>query len=311
MVADKFLARQVGWGCAQAVDHIHHVLLLQRLGDAGAHGVDHMGWRAGGRVDAKQRVSIKTGQTAFSQGGHVGVERRALWAANGQQLELAGFDLLEAWARIKPELQLAAEHIGQRRACALVGDVGGFNAGCALEHFTGQVRRATGAGRAIGCLAGVGLQVLDELGHVVGGHAGVGFQKHVHARHGGHGRQVLVRVKGQLAVNQRVDADRTARAQQQGIAILGSAHGFADADVAVGAGLVVHHHGLTQHLAHGRGDGAGQHVGSTAGGKVDDQANRAFRPFVVGQHRGCNGRAQHCQQAGAAQTVNEWLWGHL
>ena len=74
----------------------------------------------------------------------------------------------------------------------------------------------------------------------------------MNAGHGRHGSQVLFRIERQLAVDQRVDADAATAAQQQCVAVLGCTHGFADTDIAVGAGLVVHDHRLAQFLTHGR-----------------------------------------------------------
>ena len=298
MVVHEILAAHARLGRgAQALDHLDHVLLLQRLEHAGAHGFHHGGRRTGRRVDAEQRVGIEAGQAAFGQRGHLGVQRRAVRAADGQQLELAGLHLLEARARIEPELQLAAEHVVQRRAGALVGHVDGIDLGRLLEHFAGQVGRAAGPRRAVGQLARIGLQVFDEVLHAAHGQAGAGFQEHMHAGHGGHGDQVLFRIEGQLAVDQRVDADAAARAQQQRVAVLGRAHGLADTDIAVGAGLVVHHHGLAQHLAHGGRDRPAHHVGRAAGGEVDDQADGAVRP-CLGLCGGC--QAQRHAQCGPA-----------
>ena len=179
----------------------------------------------------------------------------------------------------------------------------GIDTGHALEHLAGQVRRAALARRAVGQLAGVGLQVLDEVGHVGGGHGRIGLQEHMHARHGSHGRQVLFGIEGQLAVDHRVDGDGPARAEQQRVAILGRAHGFADADVAARAGLVVHHHRLAQHLGHGGRDGARQHIGRAAGREVHDQAHGALGPFVAGLLRQCRDRGRRAQQGQQAQAA--------
>ncbi|MOA66282.1 hypothetical protein D3C78_1929880 [compost metagenome] len=72
------------------------------------------------------------------------------------------------------------------------------------------MRRTALARRAIADLAGIGLEVLNELGDVLRRHIGMGLEIDMHARHGGNRRQIARRVEGELLVDHRIDRDRSA-----------------------------------------------------------------------------------------------------
>ena len=71
----------------------------------------------------------------------------------------------------KADGDLSAQEVVHRRRHAFVGDMNDVEpAGHLLEHLDGDVRDRAGPARAVGELAGVGLDVLDQLLHGLGRH---------------------------------------------------------------------------------------------------------------------------------------------
>ncbi|MNQ84356.1 hypothetical protein D3C85_994820 [compost metagenome] len=135
------------------------------------------------------------------------------------------------------------------------------------------------------------------------GELGVQLQDVGHRDDQGDRHEVLDRVVGQLGVDGLIDGVRADRAHQQGVAIGRGARGFRRADVAAGARLVVHHHGLVPALAqfgrhHARGD-----VGGAAGGEGHDDLHVAFRVVRQGR-RGRQKKGGGRQQGGRDESAS-------
>jgi hypothetical protein len=121
--------------------------------------------------------------------------------------------------------------------------------------------------------AGVGLQVLHELGKVVGRHQlGVDHDHAGRLDDLGHADEVVDGVIGQLLEHGGVHAMGGQRGNAEGHAVGGTCH-FGHADGAAGAGLVLDHHRLAaqqlgQHVLHVARD----HVGGATSRERNDDA---------------------------------------
>ena len=132
--------------------------------DLAVQPVDHIGRRAGGRVEAEHRVGIEALQPGLVERRHVGEQRRALAgcpppAASACRPARAagampGSNRKSIWPASRSVSAGAAPRYG---TCTRE------HAGLRFHHLAGQVRRAAVARRAEAELAGVGLQVGEEL----------------------------------------------------------------------------------------------------------------------------------------------------
>jgi hypothetical protein len=180
---------------------------------------------------------------------------------------------------------LAAHQVGEERAAALVRHVQRVDAGLQLEHLEREVLRRSLPGRAEGDLAGLGLAAGDDVGNGERllrrvGDQQVGRDADQHDRN-----EVLLDAVAQL----RLQAGRQAVAvdvrHQQRRAVARLLRGVLGGEHAGDAGLGLDDDLLVPHLRQLGGDDAGERIGAAAGGKADDDADRAVRPFLGEQAR--------------------------
>ena len=191
--------------------------------------------------------------------------------------------------RIEHQLDIAGQQIGQRRRCALVGDVDHVDAGHLLEHLAGQMNGAAGAGRSeiefSRVLPGVGHELRDRLC----GHGRMNL--HHHRQIGDQRKQAEVPrgIIGQLLVQQRIEHEDRRRRKEQRVAVGRGTRRRFGADRTLRAGLVLDHHRLFQVAAEIVADHAAEHVGRAARGIGHDQLDRTYRIFRrMGQRRGAD-----------------------
>ena len=187
-------------------------------------------------------------------------------AGDGKGFQLAGLHMLHHGRRRGHEdLHLAAQHVLDRRAGALVRHMDHVGACGLLEQGGADMRQRAVALRREIHLARVGLQVGDELLQVGGRNRRV-HRDHVGGRcEQGHRRQVFLRPR-HLGEHRRV-ADVIGRVRdQQRVAVLGRQRHVLVGDVAAGAGLVLDDHRLAERL--------GQRVADDARRGVDHAARR-------------------------------------
>ncbi len=186
------------------------------------------------------------------------------------------------------------------------------SSGQALEHFHGELGRATGAHGTIVQRARLLLGQLHEL------FQGVDMQAaghHQHVRAGGHqGDRCQIGegiVAQRLAIQHRRGGQRAIDREQHRVAVRLGLGGQAGADVAAGARLVLHDDGLAQRLRKRLRHDAGQQVGRGAGREGHDQVYGALRPFRMGgragrQGGGKTGQGQpqpgHARRGGGGRT---------
>ena len=143
-----------------------------------------------------------------------------------------------------------------------------------LEKLRGEVDRGAGAGSRVENLAGILLEIRDELRHRL--HRQVAID-HEDARHEAQlrdRREVLPVVVRHVLVERRIDAVRGNRSEEQGIAVGRRRRHARAAEVAAGAGLVHDDEGLAEALGQLLRDQAGDHVGRPARGERHDQRHR-------------------------------------
>ena len=187
----------------------------------------------------------------------------------------------------------------------------GLDAGAVAPRCEGQVGDVAGAGRAVADFVGIALGVDDQILRaadlVLAGPVRVGGEDEGRVQQHGDGREVLGLV-ADLLVDLRVDGDAAGVGDQQRVTIGRGAGHLAHADGAVGAGLVVHDHWLTELLAELIRHGAGNGVGERACRKAHHDADGLGGPVVCLGVRGRGRRNQPgCGQAkrqgGAARGV--------
>jgi len=112
----------------------------------------------------------------------------------------------------------------------------------------------------------------------------------MHHQHRGAGgdradrRELLGRVVAQIGIEARVDADRAGEREQHGVAVGCAARGLARADIAAGAGPVLHQDLLPKRLAHALADQARHDVVAAARRERHHQRDRP-RGISVGALR--------------------------
>ncbi|MNX40784.1 hypothetical protein D3C86_711750 [compost metagenome] len=132
------------------------------------------------------------------------------------------------------------------------------------------------------------LGVVDQLGHGIGGEAGVGHHQQGAARHLHDGRDVRDRIERHPV---KAGVDRVAGGnQRQGVAVRGCVAACLDADHAARTGPVFHHDGLLQVRRQGLAQISRQQVCAAARHERHDQADGALG--IVGMRHPA-GRGQH------------------
>src|ERR1051325_100202 len=246
----------------------------------------------------------------FGERRHVGQRRDALCACHRERLDAPGFHVRERYAEVVAHhVDLARHQRGQGWRGALVRYVGNLQpARHALEELGGEVRRSAVALGGVVELAGICPGVGDQIGH--GRHR----QLRVHQQYvrdgGDHAdRDKLGRIEGEPGIQQPVDHERRRRRGEKRIAIrLGLEH-RRRADVAGGAGAVVHDHRLAEFLGQLLAHDARQQ-GRAAAGR--ERHGDSYRLSGAGPRpgRGGNGTmirtglaGQSCAAAAAAENT--------
>ena len=180
--------------------------------------------------------------------------------------------MLQANERIKDHLHLVGEHRRYLRCRAVIGNGNDVGAGCMLEQFTGKVKE----GRACGVveLAGVGLGIGDQFGHIVGRNAGLDPQHEAQSGHVGDGRKVFDRVKRELE-DRRVHHHGTGGECAQHIAIGGCLGHEIGANRAVCAGFVLDQERLPKRLGEPLRHHTRDHIRAGARADWDNHLDRS------------------------------------
>ena len=99
--------------------------------------------------------------------------RAGAWRLDRQGAQLAGLDMGHGRGQVvELRVDLAGDHVVQRRARATVGHVHHVGIGQRLEQLAVQMADAAGAGRGVAVLARVVLEQRDEFGQGLGRHRG-------------------------------------------------------------------------------------------------------------------------------------------
>ena len=174
----------------------------------------------------------------------------------------------------------------------------------------GEVRALPDAGRAIGQLVRIGLDVGDHLGDRLDRHRRM---RRDDVRNPDQVADRLQLVGLVLHVPEDAVGDRIGAgiADQDGVPVGLLAHHFRRADGAAAAGAVFHHRGLAPCRLQMRRQQPSHHVGGAARGGRHDQADGFGRPPVgaearARQNRGCRYRCGPRQHAAAGNQS----WSH-
>ena len=183
---------------------------------------------------------------------------------------------------------LARHHIHLCLGGAAIGHAGHHQPVTDLEILHEQMVDRAGAGIGVIPSIRLGLHPRDQPWHVLEGGGGV----HHPDQRRGHGhrdrRQILHRVERHIAIDRGVDGDGADMAEEHHMAIGGAALHLGHADIAIGAGAVVHHHGLAEQFGEARRHEPGIGV-IAAGGAGHDDAHRPARPGRLGLRQGWHG----------------------
>ena len=172
----------------------------------------------------------------------------------------------------------------QRRTGAAERHMHHLQSGELQEPGAGEVRALADAGRAIGQLVRIGLEVGDQFRDRLDPGRGMRRDDVRDPDHVGD-RLQLLRLVGQVpedAVGDRVGAGI---ADQDGVAVALAAHDFGRADGAAAAGAVFHDRRLAPGGLQMRRQQPPHHVGGAAGGRRHDQADGFGRPPVGAKAR--------------------------
>ena len=116
------------------------------------------------------------------------------------------------------------------------------------------------------------------------------------------GREILRRIEGQLRIDARADHQPADVGEEQGVAVGRALGDEVGADVAVGAGLVLHHHRLVPGLGELRSDLAREDVRSAAGRVGHDEPD-VLRGIAL-RERGTAMAAKQGQE-----DLHQWISG--
>jgi hypothetical protein len=142
-----------------------------------------------------------------------------------------------------------------------------------LELLARHVRTAAGAGRAERKLARALFCQRDQIAYRLRAKAGRNHKHVRHARHLTDRREVLERIVRQLRIQRRADR-KCVRMHDQRVAIGARVHHDLAGDDPAGARAIVHHDLLARIFRHLSANQAREHVGLTAGGEGDEDADR-------------------------------------
>jgi hypothetical protein len=200
--------------------------------------------------------------------------------------------LLHAGDFCKGHVDGARHHRDHRLARALERHVRGVDLGRVVEQFGHEL--VAGRARPVIQHAGLGLGARDQLGQGlvlgVAGHHDERGRPHHHRerRKVGHG------VIRQLLEQRHVHGQRGVAADEHGVAVGRRREHGLDGNEAVGAGLVLDHHGLAGELGELAAEVARRGVGAAARRKGHDELDGLGRKFLRGGVAGaeCHGHRQ-------------------
>ena len=203
----------------------------------------------------------------------------------------------------KRDIDIATQQRGIDIAGAAVGDHQHVEAGGLLEHFGGQMRRSADAARRIGDLAGLPLGQRDQIGDRGDRDFWPGDDQHRAAGDQRYRREILQRIVGRLAADERRDDEGAAGREQDGVAVglrLGDEVG---ADASIAAGPVVDDDRLPQALMHAGRELARDDIGAAARRERQHDMNRPRRETF--DRLGCAGagRDQHAAQQAESEPA--------
>ncbi|MPN13733.1 hypothetical protein SDC9_161057 [bioreactor metagenome] len=193
---------------------------------------------------------------------------------------------------VHQHLGLTCHRVLHRLHAALVGHIHPFGAGDAGQLHAGQMGSTARCGD--GKVQVLLLGQLHQLLEIAGLDGGVHHQ-HM-GRIGQHGctAQRLGRIEAELGIDGGRDGQRAEIAEQPGIAVGRCTGDELSAQIAIGAGLVVDHHGLLELLGDQLPDGARNDVGAAAGRIGNDQADGLAGPGIGSQQ--CGRQQTACRQ---------------
>ena len=220
-------------------------------------------------------------------------------AGDGERPHLALAHMRQARQHeVEEHRHAAGDHVHDRQRIAAIGNVQHVDAGLDLEQFHREVVGRAVAGRGVTDVAGLRLRERDQLFKRLRREFRIDHHHHRNGAEQRHRREVLDRIEGQLGVERRRDRDRAWR-QQQRVAVGRGLRHRIGAEIAAGAGLVLHHHRLAEALAEFSADKARERVGGAAGGERNHEGDRArgHQGCAERRHRGKQQRDSHEQRA--------------
>ena len=203
---------------------------LQRRPHGAAQRLDGCGRRPRRDKHAEPFGELEPRKTGLGHGRHIGQQRAALGAGEGQRAQGACLDVRDEGAdRRDGGRDLAAEQSLHGRRCALIGHVEILEVRGPPQHDAEEMQRRARARRSVARLPGIAFAPGDEIGqrlHAVGDHR-ADRQQHGGGVEGAHRREILQRVAERL-VDVRVKRHRHGRRH--------------DHDRAVGCAVLQHVH---------------------------------------------------------------------
>ena len=254
--------------------------------------LDHGGRRARRGGQAEPRLHVEARIARLRQRGHIGQQRRAPGAGDGDRAQLACLHMGQGRGRVVEHgIHLPAQQVGDGRCAAPVGHVQHAQARELPEHLARQVDRRAAARRG----EADALRTLPGMAHIVGhvlyGQARVDHEDVGNLGDQADGLEVLDRVIAEPGVERGIDGVGNGVDIQRVAVRRRPRHGLG-AHIAVGARAVVHHHALAQLLAHPGGHQACDHVGGATGRIAHHEPHGPGRPGRRLRQHGC-GRQRH------------------
>ena len=243
---------------------------------------DAVAGRTAGGEQPEQADQLPVAEAQLLHGRHLRQQQRAPAAGVAEGTQLAFLhQLLHRRDGRKRQIHIAREDLRDGRAGALQHHQQQFRAGVFLELLGGQVGDVAEAGDGAGQSARLGPCQLGQLRHVACGQVGAAHQHHAGAvGHQRHWRHVLHRVEGQLLRIEGDVADEGAGGEQHLVAIRPCRRHLLRRHDAVGAGLVLEHHGLAENAAQPVGDRPAEDVQGATWGEGHHHAQRTRRKHL-------------------------------
>ena len=182
-------------------------------------------------------------------------------------------------------VDLSTDDVGQRRAVALVGNVGEAHAGGLRKELAQEVRGVAVARARVGELAGLHLGEADHVGRRLHLELGIG-DEHVGGSNNASDRlEVAGRVVRRLRHEKRGVYLIGRTAHEDRVSVRLGVPDLAGTDRAAGPSLILDDHGLPELACHALADGSGKDVGRPARRERDDQSDE-FGGVGFGGERG-------------------------